>query len=284
MGRAENIAIFEDTQKLYQTNARLKAVVEQSLQSQTLVLEKQEMPSYAGQKRRERMAEVVVSHKRSYEAASAYVGFGLKVCVHNFASAGNPGGGVTRGAGAQEECLCRTSTLYPCLNSDSMWDGFYKPHRRAHDPLHNDDCIYTPDVTVFKSDTYMPKLLPEGEWYTVDVLTCAAPNLRENPSNAFNPADGDRSIPISDTELQKLHEKRLRRILDLACDRGADVLILGAFGCGAFQNPPAVVAAAAYAVVKDYIQCFDTIEFAVYCRPQNEENYAEFAKKLSVIR
>lgn len=55
---------------------------------------------------------------------------------------------------------------------------------------------------------------PEDEWYTVDVLTCAAPNLRETRSNAFNPSDGDESIFISDTELQKLHEKWLRRIIN----------------------------------------------------------------------
>ena len=34
-----------------------------------------------------------------------------------------------------------------------MWNRFYAPHRCAHDPLHNDDCIYTPGVIVFKSDT-----------------------------------------------------------------------------------------------------------------------------------
>ncbi len=26
----------------------------------------------------------------------------------------------------------------------------------------------------------------EKDWYEVDVITCAAPNLRERPSNRFN--------------------------------------------------------------------------------------------------
>ena len=55
-----------------------------------------------------------------------------------------------------------------------MWSGFYSPHRAARDPIHNDDAIYTPRVTVFKSDTAFPTTLPESEWYEVDVISCAA--------------------------------------------------------------------------------------------------------------
>ena len=58
--------------------------------------------------------------------------------------------------------------------------------------------------------------MDEADWYTVDVITCAAPNLREKPSNAFNTGDGKDSIKITDKELLAIHEKRLRRILDVA--------------------------------------------------------------------
>ena len=136
------------------------------------------------------------------------------MCVHNFASASNPGGGVTRGANAQEECLCRCSSLYFCLNTSEMWSGFYQQHRYAQNPLHNDDIIYTPNVTVFKTDTADPKLMAERDWYEVNVITCAAPNLRQHPSNAYNSGDGDSAVRISDKELLAIHEKRLRRILD----------------------------------------------------------------------
>ena len=283
MAREENVAVFEDTKRLYQTNERLKAAVEVSRKAQSLIRESDALPAHRGDKKYDKQTSVIVSGKRSFEAAAPYCRDGLRVCVHNFASATNPGGGVTRGAGAQEECLCRCSTLYPNLDCVEMWDGFYKPHRRAGDALHNDDCIYTPSVIVFKTDTYKPVLMREEDWYTVDVLTCAAPNLREKPSNAYNPSDSKEHVPISRDELQKLHEKRFRRICDLACEKDSDVLILGAFGCGAFMNPPEVVAAAARTVVKEYLHCFRVIEFAVYTCRGDTSNYDAFQRILSVI-
>ena len=158
--------------------------------------------------------------KRTFEAAKAYRN--NKVAVHNFASASNPGGGVIHGATAQKECLCRCSYLYFCLNTPDMWDGFYTPHRQAGNTLHNDDIIYTPDVTVFKSDTDKPVLLPENEWYKVNVITCAAPNLRAKPSNKNNTGDGSKAAILSDNEMLEIHEKRLRRILDVAVYGGND--------------------------------------------------------------
>jgi uncharacterized protein (TIGR02452 family) len=238
MGREENIAVFEDTRRLYQTNETLRAAVKASREGQVLIGESDLLPAYRGERKHCEQASVVVSAKRSFEAAAPYCRDGLKVCVHNFASAANPGGGVTRGALAQEECLCRCSTLYPNLDCAEMWDGFYQPHRREGNPLHNDDCIYTPGVVVFKSDTAMPALMREEDWYTVDVLTCAAPNLREKPSNANNPSDSETKASITRDELQRLHEKRLRRICDLACEKGSDVLILGAFAAARSETRP----------------------------------------------
>ena len=225
-------------------------------------------------------ADVLVSTKRTYEAASYYRD--KRVCVHNFASATNPGGGVTKGSSAQEECLCRCSTLYFSLNSSDMWSGFYSPHRTTKNPIHNDDCIYTPMVTVFKTDTVEPKLMSEKDWYTVNVITCAAPNLRLMPSNAMNTGDGMRSAKLSDNELYELHVKRLSRIMDVAVAGGNEVIILGAFGCGAFENNPEVVASASKEVVSKYMNCFEIIEYAIYCSPRDEENYKIFKRILEV--
>lgn len=277
MGRYENVSIFEDTVKCYENDHDLKKVVASQIASQKLVREQDKLSSHKGEVRFQAPATVVVSRKRSFEAAGAYRD--QRVCVMNFASATNPGGGVTRGSTAQEECLCRTSTLYAALNCQAMWNGFYNPHRRTGDPLHNDDCIYTPGVMVFKTDSASPERMLREQWFQVDVLTVAAPNLREKPSNQMNPGEGNR-VRISDRELQALHERRLRRVFDLAVEQGAEVLILGAFGCGAFQNPPQVVAAAMRNVLRDYRNCFQTVEFAVYCSPRDDTNFRVFQQIL----
>lgn len=268
---SENITVFEDTMARVQKEPFSKAIKE-SIAAQQYYAENEEIV-LQGIKENDIHARVICSRLRSFEAAAKYKG--QHIAVLNFASATNPGGGVTRGASAQEECLCRCSTLYPCLNDAKIWDMFYNPHRAAKNPLHNDDCIYTPNVYVIKDDDY--NLLEEP--FQVDVITCAAPNLRERPTNSYNASDG-KAVDISSEELLHLHEKRAERILTLAAINGAEVVILGAFGCGAFKNNPEIVAQAYRNVIPKFVHCFQTIEFAVYCRPKSDANYDAFVKAI----
>ena len=216
-----------------------------------------------------------VSGLRTMEAAAPYVRDGKCVAVLNFASATTPGGGVKKGSSAQEECLCRVSTLLPCLDSEMPHRMFYNPHRKTRNPLHNDDIIYTRDVLVIKDDDY--NLLDEP--FYVDVITCAAPNLRENPSNGLNPDEG-KPASISNAKLLELHKSRARKILASAAYNEAEVVILGAFGCGVFRNPPEVVASAYKTVADEFRGYFDAIEFAVYCRPGDSRNFDVFRRVL----
>jgi uncharacterized protein (TIGR02452 family) len=91
----------------------------------------------------------------------------------------------------------------------------------------------------------------------------------------------ERYLKISDKELMDIHEKKLKRILDVAVANGAEVVILGAFGCGAFRNNPVTVAAAARNVLPDYFNAFETIEYEVYCRDGDERNYEAFYSALA---
>lgn len=264
------ISVFKDSMSRIDSDSSLQQSVASSIASQQFIAEGTIIalpkPLYA------ESAQVIVTKNRSFEAARPYAEQGLKIAVLNFASSTNPGGGVTSGASAQEECLCRVSTLYPCLKDESMWDLFYAPHRKARNPLHNDDIIYTKDVFVFKDDDYQP--LPQP--FTVDVITCAAPTLREQSSNRYNPSDGDKAPDITPEDLLALHERRGQQILSAAVANGAQVIILGAFGCGAFKNDPAVVAQAYANILPEYLHYFRTIEFAVYCRPHSPQNFDAF--------
>ena len=281
--REKNAEIFRDTQKLYKTEPMLVEAVRKGIERQRFIGERDvvvpasSMFPLPGDKER---ANVIVSGKRSLEAAESYVHLGKKVCVLNFASATNPGGGVIRGSSAQEECICRCTTLYPCLNTDKIWQNFYVPHRAAGNPLYNNDCIYTPDVWVIKSDINFPVLMPRDKWWQVNILTCAAPNLRERPSNEMNPYAGDTAAKITPADLEKLLTARIKRIFEIAARERNQVLVLGAFGCGAFRNPPAIVAKVFYDVMQDYMCHFETIEYAVYHTEKEVENYEAFGEIL----
>ena len=280
--RTKNAEIFRDTERRYTSDQTLIQAVQQSTNNQVFIAESEDITVSSAYKTEK--AKVVVSGKRSLEAAEVYAKKGKKVCVLNFASATNPGGGVVNGSSAQEECICRCTTLYPCLNTDAMWTAFYKPHRKAANPLYNNDCIYTPDVCVFKSDTNFPEILPKDEWWSVNILSCAAPNLRERLSNAMNLYAGDTAAKITQTELEKLLTARIKRIFEIAIANGNEVLILGAFGCGAFRNPPEIVAKVFNTVMQDYLCSFDTIEYAVYHTEREVANYESFRRMLCVFR
>lgn len=109
---------------------------------------------------------------------------------------------------------------------------------------------------------------------------CAAPNLRTKNSSLFNVDDGREQKKVKDTELLEIHEKRLRRILEVAVLQGAETIILGAFGCGAFENNPEVVALANRNVLKDYIFAFKNIEYAIYSSARDDKKFGVFERRL----
>lgn len=273
MSRVINVDVFKDTERTVRENKTLIESVENTKKNQEFYPADCDINL---EKRSGKDAKIFVSGKRTLEAASGYKG--KKVCIMNFASATNPGGGVELGANAQEEALCRISTLYFCLNTPEMRERFYTPHRKAKNPLYNDDIIYSPDVCVIKNDSTRAEALAEEDWYKVNVITCAAPNLRKAPSNAMNPDSGDSATWISIEELRKLHEQRIRRVFEVAAENGNEVLIAGAFGCGAFKNPPEVVAEAFRKIASKFKNSFETIEFAVACGKTPSRNFLAFQK------
>ena len=197
----------------------------------------------------EETTNIIVSKKRSFEAAKEYKG--KKIAVLNFAN-NHVIGGSPFSSGAQEESICRLSTLYPCLQKEK--ERYYKYHEKLYNTgrltnFGNDDLIYSPDIVVFKSDESAPKILKKEDWFTVDVITSCAPEMQK-------------SSPIDYNEEKVFN--RLMKVFEVAKRENVEVLILGAWGCGAFNNPPEKTASFFKKLTKMYK--FDTIEFAVFCR------------------
>lgn len=256
-----NYNVMLDTQHQYETVPELVSAVENSITRQYMVAQEDvveiapaETPS----------TQYIVSGKRSFEAAKGY--HGKRVAVLNFAN-NHSIGGAPFSAGAQEESLCRCSTLLPCLQA--MKDSFYERHIKLYaagelDHMGNDDIIYTPDVIVFKTDErtdpIWPQMMPREDWYKVDVITCAAPELWHGHKK---PAD-----------YEELIARRIKRILDVSAKAGAEVLILGKWGCGAFKNPIDVVARTFKTLLKNYN--FEIVEFALATRSDiNKDIFAQ---------
>ena len=170
MGKYQNedlIEVFEDTRRWCRSEKALREAVEHSLAETKLYSVGEEL-HYDKSRYAEPMA-VSVSTRRTFEAARELHEKlpNAKIAVLNFASATNPGGGVARGSRAQEESLCRCSTLYPVLADPKYWGAFYGFHRKRHDARYTDLCLYTPGVKVIKSDTALPERLDEKDWLSV---------------------------------------------------------------------------------------------------------------------
>ena len=245
MGRNELIAAFQDTLTMSVSPA-LKEATEQASKSSRVYLE-----NFRSDKVRKNLSgTVIVEENTTFAAVKKYMAVG-KTAVLNFANPVTPGGGAQNGAVAQEECLCRSSNLYACLTSSTFSD-YYHYNREMHNHFYSDRLIYTEGVTVFKDDALVPVLMHEQEWFRVDVITCAAPYLAKRRYT-------------NKAALKALFKGRIQNIFEVAVDHDIDVLILGAFGCGAFKNPPEIVAKAFKEVIDEnqYGAQFKKIVFAI---------------------
>ena len=263
--KADMVEIFRDAENFYGTDENLKQAIQDSIKATAFYAAEDYPPLPA---RRFDKTIISVVRRKTLDAAIAMQKryLEMKIAVHNFASATNPGGGVRHGSRAQEEALCRCSTLYPVLNTEDNWKKFYTVNRERGDSLHDDACIYSPEIIICKSDTDKPARLPRDKWDLVDVITIAAPNLR--------------NLTIDDEKLFELQESRLRHMFTVVAHHGAEIFITGAFGCGAFQNNPEIVAEAYKKILPEFDGYFKEIVFAIYCRPQETINFDTFKRIL----
>lgn len=179
-----------------------------------------------------------------------------KVAVLNFASYKNPGGQFYNGSMAQEEALCHDSILYNVL---VQFDDYYNWNRQnLNRALYKDRAIYSPDIV----------FIDISKTYSVDVITCAAPN--------FGAASKYCRIPKEVND--KVLKQRIDFVFQIAIENNVDRLILGAWGTGVFKQDPVTVAEFFKEAINDYQYYFKEIIFAI---PKGRNgNHSVFAEIL----
>ncbi len=215
--------------------------------------------------------DALVLAKKRFTEMKKSGDFSQKVLVLNLASATEPGGHTRKGASAQEEDLSRRSTLLWSLESENArkyydYNKVLKTHMGSH------GIIISHNVEVIKDSSSETLAEP----FQIAVMSCAAPMIRMGLEG------------MTQDEYENMLETRIRGMLTVAATEKYRRLILGAFGCGVYGNDAHLVSGLFYKAIMSFSYAgkpaemlFDSIDFAVMCRPEKDYNYKEFCKYFS---
>lgn len=177
-----------------------------------------------------------------------------RVGLLNMASDLSPGGGVVKGARAQEEDICRRTTLYPTLTQQRY-------------PLASDEVVYTPNVKIVKESDYSRCLSLVNIAGIVSAAALRRPVL--NDLGELNQRDKD------------LLKNKVRMVLETFEYHKMDHIVLGAWGCGAFRNPPKQVAEIFREILNEFD--FRRVTFAIATPwAHDRKNLIEFGKVFQI--
>lgn len=213
------------------------------------------------------------------EVALYLIKLGLNPCVLNMANRQNPGGDVLGGAGAQEENLFRRSNLFLSLYQFAEYAEQYglKKSKFQYPLERSTGGVYSSCITVFRGSEKNGYCLLKDSYQTsfVSVPAISNPPLVKKSGEYF----------LSE-EMVEPTKLKIRTILRIAGKYNHDSLVLSAFGCGAFRNPPNHIALLFKEVFQEeeFANRFRKIIFAIIddhnsSREHNPGgNYAPFKK------
>ena len=200
---------------------------------------------------------------------------GYNPAVLNMASRRNPGGGVTTGAGAQEETLFRRTNLFRSLYQFAPYAEQYgiKPSHHQYPLDRNFGGVYTPDAIYFRDGEQKGYALLEKP-VKLSFITVAGMNRPDLTMGGMIAAHHVEPI-----------KNKIRTIFRMGLVHGHDALVLGALGCGAFRNPPRHVARLFHEVLEEleFKDKYRLIVFAIlddhnaHQKHNPEGNYKPFA-------
>jgi len=196
---------------------------------------------------------VEVNDKDVLDMAKIYISRGYNPVILNFASKILPGGGVKKGAVSQEEDIFRRTNLYQTLNRET--------------------CEYPLNKIVYTSNLYVAfdkkgNFLKEP--YSLACISAAAVRW---PVVSF--ADGKEDFfMLKDKEYVR---ESINTIFKIAMLNGHDSIILGAWGCGAYEGPRHAIANNFKECIDLYSFNFKIIGFPILIRnARDQENYNIF--------
>lgn len=218
------------------------------------------------------------------EAVHLLCQLGVRPAVLNFAHGYNCGGGFEHTGGSQEEAIFRASSIFlslwphrragdgPGVLKRGRWIGAYDGALPRKEPFYElAECggVYSPHVRLVRDCAQPGNPLSQGgdveSLPTFAVLTAAAQDVSRD--GCF--------------EVDLLHEKA-RTVLHMAACNGHDTLVLGAFGCGYFRNPPSVVAEVFRELLcGEFAAAFSRVVFAIPDR--HGSNLTEFCTRFPMV-
>jgi uncharacterized protein (TIGR02452 family) len=187
----------------------------------------------------------------------------------NMADPSIPGGCVNMGASAQEENIFRRTNYFMTLKQQLYYPLLDVPH--LDDPrLFDTDTIYSKDVTLFRSSE------ETGYQFVEPIKICIIASAAvRHPELRYDTNDNPDYRNESDRDLMF---QKICMIFKTAVLHNHNVIVLSAFGCGAFKNPPKVVAELFGKAIEQYKKYFKKIIFAIKqpVDAQSKNNYQVF--------
>ncbi|CAH6420795.1 Domain of unknown function (DUF2263)-containing protein [uncultured virus] len=172
-----------------------------------------------------------------------------------FANSSNPGGRYKEGTPAQEENICRRTNLVQCFNNMKY-------------PIPEFGSFYIKNLVILR-DTEANNYKFLSKFYNMDCILSAA---YHSPSinNINQLCEGFR---------EKTRIKIIS-ILNAFLNNGVYNIILGAFGCGAFNNPVSDISEIFHEIFQSnsYKDRFNTVTFAIL-KNVGINNYNIFLEK-----
>ena len=177
-------------------------------------------------------------------------------CALNFANADEPGGLYRAGATAQEEVLCRLlPQLYPSL---------LQAEEAGHYPLPAHCALLSRNLVAVRHP---------GSYDRCDSLAVGKVTVVSAAMPLFS--------GTTDEDWHETVTLRIRAALHAAARSGHSRLVLGAFGCGKFGNPPELVAVVFRQQLSsaEFRGCFEKVVFAIIDDYDNLEPFQQDISK-----